>query len=279
MVLKGIKKRVVELWFDKLKFIDILLLWILVISLFGAVYFYSRTESSYLYNNLNNVVVNNVKDSIYFSFIAGTTTGFGDIIPVGIFKVLSVIEVTLGLLLLAVVTSKFVSLKQNIILEELYEFSFNDKISKFRSSLLLFRQNLERLILKAEDGSIKKREVNESYITISHFEDVLTEFLNMINKKSSSSIIKTIDPVNAELILNSIIHSFEKLLEFITAMEDKKLEWKREITVHTIKSCMHLSDLIFKDETLINKVISNIHSKELEERRNKLISKIQEKIV
>ncbi len=87
-------------------------------------------------------MINNLPDSIYFSFVTATTTGFGDFLPQGWFKLIVIAEVICGLLLLALVTSKLVSIKQDILLKEIYDMSFYERINRLRSGLLLFRQNL-----------------------------------------------------------------------------------------------------------------------------------------
>src|SRR3989338_6930496 len=123
-------------WIDKLKFIHILILWVFIIMSFGMAYYFLANVNSFLYYNLDQSPITRVIDAVYFSFVAATTTGFGDIIPMGVFKIVSIIEVIFGLLLLALVTSKLVSIKQDMILDEIYESSLNEKINRLRSSLL-----------------------------------------------------------------------------------------------------------------------------------------------
>jgi len=78
----------------------------------------------------------------------------------GFFKLISIFEVVFGLLLLAFVTSKLVSIKQDVILNEIYDISFNERLSMVRSSLLLFRQSLSRMMEKIEEiGKAKEAEL------------------------------------------------------------------------------------------------------------------------
>src|SRR3989338_7023782 len=79
--------------FDKLTFLNIFIIWALIAITFGAVYYFLAGPNSFLLYNPNNTPVNSSLDSIYFSFITATTTGFGDIIPYGIFKVVAILEV------------------------------------------------------------------------------------------------------------------------------------------------------------------------------------------
>jgi len=239
---KHLNKRDVETWFDKVTFTRILLIWVFLIVFFGGLYFYTSNDFSYLWYSRLGRQVNSLQDSIYFSFVTATTTGFGDITPVGFFKMIAIFEVISGLLLLAVVTSKLVSIKQNTILNEVYDLSFTEKVNRLRSSLLLFRQNLGRVMVRIDEGNIRNREVNDIYIHISSLEDSLNEVISLYGRSDTNHFRKNVDPVSTELILNSAMHSFEKLNELVTMMNQHRLEWRREITVKLILHTMSLND-------------------------------------
>lgn len=218
-----------------------------------------------------------IKDSVYFSFVTATTTGFGDIIPFGLFKFIALFEVVFGLMLLAVVTSKLVSIKQDVILSGLYEFSLNEKANRLRASLLLFRQNLDRIIVKIEAKDIQKREISGIYIYFSSLEDSLSETFNLIERSDKNKhFIKNIDPVSAELIFNSILTSFEKLNELLSIMNQNKIEWKTELTTDLINRCLGITESLFNelDPSAIRKGIIN----DLNSRKNKVIAMIKSSI-
>ena len=261
-------------WIDKLKFSSILLIWIIIIVIFGLTYHYFSSNLSYLLLTREGINVSRIADSVYFSFVAATTTGFGDMVPVGFFKVLSIFEVVLGLLLLALVTSKLVSIKQDMILNELYELSINEKINRLRSSLLLFRQNISRVINKVEEGTIKKREVSELYMYISSLEDILNEISSLLGKSKDHHFKKGIDAVNTELIIISILNSFEKILEMIESLNENKIDWQRDITIRLIQNSINRANLIFErvklSKNLIEKTLSDIGKQ-----KDDVISKLQ----
>src|SRR3989344_6939090 len=102
--------------FDKLTFFDMFMIWVLIISVFGVTFYFASDEASYLLYAKSNQAVSTLADSIYFSFITATSTGFGDIIPQGNFKTMAIFEVVFGLVLLATLTSKLVSIKEDAIL-------------------------------------------------------------------------------------------------------------------------------------------------------------------
>jgi hypothetical protein len=199
--------------------------------------------------------------------------GFGDILPKGFFKLMSVIEVVFGMLLIALVTSKLVSVKQDIILNEMYDLSISDKINRLRSSLLLFRQNLERIMTKIDDNTLTKREVLSLHIYISSLEDSLNETYILTGKNHKHDFIKGIDPVNAELVFNSVISSYEKMNELITLLDSKKIEWVTDLNKDLLNKCFAITDKSFKrldEEELVRKETV----KDLKTRKERVINNI-----
>jgi len=263
-------------WLDKLNFSRILAIWIVIILVFGACYLLLSSSGSFL-SYPDGTRIDNYFDAIYFSFVAATTTGFGDVLPNGLFKVIAIFEVVFGLLLLALVTSRLVSIKQDAILNEVYEISFNERINRMRSSLLLFRQNTERLVLKAEEKTLKSRdfEMAESYIY--SLRDVLEEILSVLFKtKRNSLFVKKLDHVNSELIFNSVLSSFSKLNELFELANENKVNYSDKISLDLINNCIKLCENIFVNVPV--NAIGEKKSDELVKRKDKLLSDLTKNI-
>ncbi len=252
------KKRLFSL--ERVDFYQILLTWFFLIFMLGVIYYlFSGVFGANLVSTITGEPITKITDTIYFSFITATSTGFGDIIPLGFFKIIAVLEVTLGLLLLAVVTSKLVSIKQDIILEELYEMSFTEKINRLRSSLLLFRQHASRIATHVDAGTVDKREIYDLYVYIHSLETVLEEMLPMVNPEEKHMFSKVIDPLDSELLINSILHSFERLSELVAALSKSSLQWKRPVTLATIKRCVSLNRQLFSKVIVSQKKMPGIN--------------------
>jgi len=265
-----IAQKKVNSWFDKLSFAAILSVWVTLVVLFGLSYYFFTTETSYLHYNPTNGPVEGILNHIYFSFITATTTGFGDIVPFGGFKIVAIFEVIFGFLLLAVVTSKFVSIKQNVILEEIYELSFHEKVNRVRSSLLVFRQNISRV----EEKEVHKREISDLYTYISSFEDILREVYALTYRQDGSQYTKVLDPLNTELVFNSLINSFEKVNELIGALDQNKMEWRRDVTIHLIYKCINLNQQLF-DRLNADKMVSEKNLNDLNAQKSKVIDSLR----
>jgi len=229
---------------DKLTFLHILLIWSGIVVFFGLLYSLLSNPSSFLAYVFNNERVKSLGDNIYFSFISATS-GFSGITANGLFKLVSIFEVVCGLLLLALLTSKLVSIKQDVILNEIYEISFRERISRIRSSLLLFRQNINRIIGNIEDGSVRRREISDLYTHFSSLENTLHEVINIFSKTGSAHFVKEIDSLNAELILNGVLNSFERTEELLSTLNKSGMEWRRDITLDLINRCIKANEVLF----------------------------------
>jgi potassium channel LctB len=232
--------------FDRLTFFHILLLWTGALIFFGLAYYFLSGPAARLVYSPAKTTVTSLVDSIYFSFITATSTGFGDITPVGYFKIISIFEVFFGLVLLAVVTSKLVSIKQDVIMNEIYEISFNEKINRIRSSMLVFRQNLSRMISNIESNTIRKREISDLYTYFSSLEDNLNEISNLMQRNEGSSFTKSLDPLISELLFHSITQSFERMFELISQMNNNNIEWRRKITLNLVERCLDINTRLFE---------------------------------
>ena len=229
------------MWLDKLTFFYILFLWVGIIVVFGFAYYLFSGDSSYLLYSVSGESVINLFDHIYFSFITATSTGFGDIIPRGFHKIISIFEVVFGLVLLAFVTSKFIAIKQNVILMEIYEISLHERINRIRSSFLLFRQKLGLLIELTEEKKMRKRDLDELFLHLSSWEDTLHDLLVILQRDQKNEYMAGINSVDLELIFHSLRQSFEKLYELIKALNLSQNEWPTENIIKSIGKCLNLN--------------------------------------
>lgn len=56
-----------------------------------------------------------------------------------------------------------------------------------------------------------------------------------------------LDSVSAELLLNSILVSFEKLVEFFESLQESNTKWKNEILIEKINELIDLNHSIFSN--------------------------------
>lgn len=133
------------------EFNKILALYFLLVVLFGGFYFYlSYTQNHGIYFGDKKISndFGGFLEAEYFSFVTSTSLGYGDIRPVGLSRFLAISEVILSLLLFGILISKLLNTKQEKILEELYEVSFQERFNRIMVGLYNFRSEMDRIVIK-----------------------------------------------------------------------------------------------------------------------------------
>jgi len=91
-------------------------------------------------------------EAVYFSFVTGLSIGFGDIVPVGIVRVLAVIQGGACLLVFGAIISKLVSGHQEELTEEIHRIAFEDRLGRVRTNLHLVVSELQEIAALCSDG-------------------------------------------------------------------------------------------------------------------------------
>jgi len=88
-------------------------------------------------------------NSFYYSLVTATTTGYGDIVPQGISKMISMIQAILSILVFTALVGKIVSQRQDVTLHEVHRMSFEGVFYHIRHILFIVRKDFDDLIQKA----------------------------------------------------------------------------------------------------------------------------------
>ena len=235
---------------DKISFSQVFTFWLIVIIIFAGAYFFLsswpgnslRDGSTPIQYNMEGFV-----NSLYLSFITATSLGYGDVVPMGVSKFLSGFEVILGLIIYGVLISKLVGVKQEVLLEEVYNISYEEIIDRLRSGLYLFRSDINRTIEKIETDTIKHREINDLWILFSGLDTTLINIKNLIKpSRTEKYYYKKLDALRLELFLNSIQLSMDKILELIRTLKTHELEWGNELLIDSIEEDLNVVEEIIE---------------------------------
>lgn len=88
-------------------------------------------------------------NSLYFSVITATSTGYGDITPRGLTKAVAGMQSISGLFVFAVFVTKLVSHRQELALREVHKLTFEDVFHNIREGLFIIRKDFDGLIDRA----------------------------------------------------------------------------------------------------------------------------------
>ena len=120
---------------DNTSFKVILFIFILVLIFFALLYWQLSSSNNgieYANSGKNNI---DFLDALYFSTVTISSLGYGDIHPQGISKLLSSLQVLIGLLFLGILIAKITSSKMNYLLSRVYSNDLHEKIESVCESI------------------------------------------------------------------------------------------------------------------------------------------------
>ncbi|MBV8773113.1 MAG: hypothetical protein JO166_12415 [Deltaproteobacteria bacterium] len=90
--------------------------------------------------------------AIYFSFVTATSVGYGDVLPVGAARILAVAEAAGGLLIFGLLIAKFVSYRQDILVRQIHNVTFEERLDRVQTNLHLVVSELLAIGAACDDG-------------------------------------------------------------------------------------------------------------------------------
>jgi len=83
--------------------------------------------------------------AMYFSFVTATSIGFGDVVPLGLARVVAVVEGASGLLIFGAIISKLVSKRQEDLVEETHRIAYEARLGRIRTNLHLVLSEMQTM--------------------------------------------------------------------------------------------------------------------------------------
>ncbi len=217
----------------KVSFRQIFFFWIGYASVLGVLYYLlsQHTTQGLLYNTIPlESSLAGFLTAEYFSFSAAALgfQGYG-VLPLGISRLIAIVEAVSGWVFFSVIISKLLSQKQEILLQEVYDISFDEKINRIRSALYLFRSDVSKIIDKVENNALAQRTINDLWITFTTLETTTYEITKIVHPRKNTQFVKNIDDLNLELVLNSMSMSLAKARDLFTLLNHQKIKWQSDM--------------------------------------------------
>lgn len=92
--------------------------------------------------------------ALYFSFVTTTSVGYGDVLPIGPVRVLSIVEAVTGLLIFGALVAKFVSRRQDELVRDIYSITFETRLDRVQTNLHLVLSELQSISAMCDDGGV-----------------------------------------------------------------------------------------------------------------------------
>jgi ion channel len=97
--------------------------------------------------------------AIYFSFVTTTSVGYGDVLPLGPVRILSIVEAVSGLLIFGALVAKFVSRRQDEVVRDIYMVTFETRLDRVQTNLHLVLSELQAIATLCDEGAIQPQRV------------------------------------------------------------------------------------------------------------------------
>jgi hypothetical protein len=232
----------------KVDFDWILLLYIVIVFAFGTIFFIlSFTEHHGIHNAdiRINQDINGYLDAIYFSFVTSTSLGYGDIYPSGFSRFFAVIEVAISLFVFGILISKLFSLKQEQILTELYDVSFQDRVTRTITGLYNFRAEVNSIVNRLSKSRLNKKQKRAllRYVEANFhaFGSHLMNINRLVSQKQSPHL-SSLSDFRIDIIFDNLYNCVDKIEQLLTALNNKKINWQSAPIVRNLESIIGLTD-------------------------------------
>jgi hypothetical protein len=148
-------------------------------------------------------------DSLYFSIVTATSTGYGDITPHGFSRVLASIQAIIALFVFASFVTKLVSYKQEMALREVHELTAGNMFSDVRQGLHTVRKDCDLIITKLhQHKALNQHDWDNLAVALKQSARLLQDIPNFYNEEIH---LYSIDDTREELLLEATERTLHRL--------------------------------------------------------------------
>ena len=203
-------------WFIDRSYKELMIFWFASFICFAALYYVLTI--AYPSHGLANIDATEgwvvFLDSLYFSIITATSTGYGDITPQGFSRILASLQAIIALFVFASFVTKLVSYKQEIALREVHELTASNTFNDVREGLHTVRKDCDLIINKLHHHKqLNQHDWDNLAVALKQAARLLQDIPNFYNEEVH---LYSIDDTREELLLESTdrtLHRLEYLMQ------------------------------------------------------------------
>jgi len=163
-------------------------------------------------------------DSLYYSIITATSTGYGDIVPQGFSKALASLQSILALLIWAIFVTKLVSHKQEAAIREVHKLTFEDVFHNIREGLYIMRKDFDRITKDAQENkSLSKDHWMDMVIAYRQGQTLLQNIPDFY--ANDDQHMYTIDHQREQLLHESVNRTLHRLNDMLNTLSQCDIDW------------------------------------------------------
>jgi len=228
------------------------LIWLSMAFLFGLLYFLlfilSPANSPHPIDPKSSLG-SKFFNSLYYSIITATSTGYGDIVPSGFSKLLASAQSFIALVVFAIFVTKLVSYKQELALREMHKLMFEDVFHNVREGLYVVRKDCDRFIRHVKNNhTITTEDWDDLTISYLHAQSLLQKIPQFYGENESQTGFYTIDRNREVLLHDAAQRTLMKIEQMNTIFLKAKVPWlEQESVVKQLRRTVELVDTILLD--------------------------------
>jgi len=229
----------------QLSYKSLFLLWAFLAIFFAFLYFFLETYApDHAPTQLSNMPAwQQFFNSLYYSIITATSTGYGDITPRGISKALASIQSISSLFIFAVLVTKLVSQRQELALREVHKLTYEDIFHNTRGDLFTIRKDLDAVIDEAkEHGALTDESWENLMIAYQQAQSLLSEIPEFYK---GGNMYYIIDPKREQLLLESVHRTLHRVNKTLDVLSRMGVDWTSHAPSMTeLKELMNVIDRV-----------------------------------
>ncbi len=229
----------------------LLALWIILVLTFGLAYatlaIYAPEHGPAQVEHLSPTL--KFWNSLYYSIITATSTGYGDITPQGFSKVLASMQTIFALMVFAISITKLVSQKQEMALQEVHRLAFEDVFHNTREGLYIIRKDFDRIIESAKtDGQLSEEDWMDLTVAYKQAESMLQEIPDFYaNQDEDKPGIYTIDERREALLHEAVHRTLRRLNQMLDTLSRQNIDWvSHEPSMIELETLISVVDTVMK---------------------------------
>lgn len=203
-------------------------MWLVLAAMFAAFYFALAVfapEHGPILLQEDPTILAKLFDSIYYSVITATSTGYGDIVPQGFSKVLASLQSIIAMMVFAMFVTKLVSFRQEQALKEVHRLTFEDVFHNIREGLYIIRKDCDQIIVDARDGHLTEERWKDLTVMYQMSQSILKEIPDFYAAKETDAGFYTIDSTREKLLHESVHRTLHRINTMLDALSENNITW------------------------------------------------------
>ena len=227
---------------DHLSYPTIFLLWTANVCVFAAIYVVLSVvpgQGPIAFEGQD--LLARILNSVYYSVITATNTGYGDIVPQGLSRLFAATEAFSGLFLFALFMAKLVSRKQDVAISHMHRLSFEGTFHDIREDLHVVRGDFDSIIHIVRSGAtIMDREWELLRVAYQQIAGLLREIPHFYDYENN---LYRIDPRRETLLIEALHRTFHRIDNLLTLLTERDIEWiAHEDSVTQLRDLLQVFD-------------------------------------